>query len=149
MAEYQGSLPSESGSRLPAAKGVSGWAVGISAFAGVMLLLLGVFHIIDGAAAVSDPSLYGPPADYPLDIGARTWGWIHITAGIVMMLAGFFLMLGDRYARGVAYVVAAIGLIGSFLAIPYYPAWGIVSVAVNLLIIWALSSYGRYIDARI
>jgi len=43
--------------------------------------------------------------------------------------------------------VAVVSAIGNFLSIPYYPVWSIVLIALDFLIIRAVTSYGRYVSA--
>lgn len=149
MAQYQGSLADDdsSSSRMNVAKHLSGWTLGVTVFASVMLILLGIFHIIEGIAAIADPAMYQVPERYPLDIGVETWGWLHFTGGVIILFSGFFLMTGDKYARAIAYFVLGLSTLANFASIPYHPAWSTVMIAVNLLAIWALVAYGRYISS--
>jgi hypothetical protein len=127
--------------------GVSGWAIGLTAFAAVLMSLLGFFHILQGVAAVSNGAFYVENPGYVFASNVTTWGWLHILGGIIITLASFWLLVGDPYARIVAVVVALFSAIGNFLSIPYYPVWSIVLIALDFLIIWAVTSYGRYVRA--
>jgi hypothetical protein len=145
MAQYQGSLSNDGGAAASGTRGVSGLAVGVTVFASVVLVLMGIFHIIEGVAAIVDGTLYGAPENYSLDIGVKTWGWLQLTAGIVVLFSGFFLMSGDRYARGVAYVVVLLSALGNFVSIPYYPVWSVVLIGLDVVVLWALSTYSRQV----
>ncbi|MGW6159852.1 DUF7144 family membrane protein, partial [Streptomyces sp. NPDC055144] len=43
------------------------------------------------------------------------------------------------WGRGAGIAVAAISLITQFMFIPYYPAWAITIMALDLLIVWSLA----------
>jgi hypothetical protein len=57
--------------------------------------------------------------------------------------AGFGLLSGRTWARVVGITLAALSATANFLFIPYYPFWSILIVAVNVLVIWALTAHGR------
>jgi hypothetical protein len=147
MARMEDSYPGQNeaaGASLPAR--VS-WAIGLTAFAAVLMTLLGLAHILQGVAAISNGAFYVENPGYVFAADVTTWGWLHILGGIIITLASFWLLVGDPYARVVAVVVAVVSGIGNFLSIPYYPVWSIVLIALDFLIIWAVTSYGRYVSA--
>jgi hypothetical protein len=65
-------------------------------------------------------------------------------AGIVVMFAGALLLTGSLFARIVAIAVVAISAIGNFWSIPYYPVWHILMLALDIAIIWAISTYSHW-----
>jgi hypothetical protein len=40
-------------------------------------------------------------------------------------------------------IVAGLGIIWNFAWLPYYPVWSIISIAVGVAVIWALTAHGR------
>ena len=126
---------------------ISGWAIGLTAFAAVLMTMAGLFHILQGVAAVSNGAFYVDNPGYVFASDVTTWGWLHILGGIIVTLAGFWLLVGDAYARAVAVVVALVSAIGNFVSIPYYPVWSIVLIALDLLVIWAVTAYSRHVTA--
>jgi len=110
------------------------------------MTMLGLFHILQGFAAVSNGAFYVENPGYVFASNVTTWGWLHILGGIIVTLAGFWLLVGDAYARAVAVVVALLSAIGNFISIPYYPVWSIVLIALDFLIIWSVTTYGRYMN---
>jgi hypothetical protein len=131
---------------VPQGKAVSGWAVGVTTFAGVMMIIMGIFHFFQGFLALADESFYTVGNGYVFDLDVTAWGWIHLAGGIVIAMAGFWLLLGDRYARMLAVVLAVLSGIGNFLSIPYYPLWSIVLIALDVLVIWGVTTYGKFLD---
>jgi hypothetical protein len=122
---------------------ISGWAVGLTFFASMMMLLLGGFHIIAGLAAVIDDTFYVVRENYALEFDVTTWGWVHIVGGILVVLAGIGLLAGSVLARIVTILVASITILWNFYSIPYYPVWSILMIALAIGVIWALIAHGR------
>jgi hypothetical protein len=121
----------------------SGWAVGFTVFAGVMMITIGILHGLWGLAAVINDKFFvvGPNYTYDLDVSA--WGWIHLVVGVVVGLAGFALLSGATWARAVATGLAVLSLVANFMAIPYFPVWSIVIIALDVAVIWAVTVHGR------
>ena len=71
------------------------------------------------------------------------WGWVHLIVGVVMLLAGVGLFSGHMLARIVGVVVASLSLIANFFFIPAYPLWALIVIAIDVLVIWALTAHGR------
>jgi hypothetical protein len=69
------------------------------------------------------------------------WGWIHLLIGTLVAVAGFMLMSGRTWARIVGITAASVSAITSFLFLPYYPFWAVVTLAMDIWVIWALCSY--------
>ena len=62
----------------------SGAAVGYIMFASFILIMIGIFHAIDGLAAIVNNNFYVPLGDYVFKFNVTTWGWIHLIAGIII-----------------------------------------------------------------
>jgi hypothetical protein len=66
-----------------------GW--GLVIFAGVMMILLGGLHAVAGLTAIlKDKFFVFTPSNYVISVDVTTWGWIHLIAGVVVVLAGVF-----------------------------------------------------------
>jgi hypothetical protein len=126
-----------------ASREVSGWTVGFAVFAGVMLMLIGVFHIFTGLAAVIDDEYFVVGPNYAYELDTTAWGWIHMIWGVVMIFAGYGIFNGATWARIVGITLASISAIGNFFFIPYQPVWAILIIALDVLVIAALCAYNR------
>ena len=126
----------------------SGWAVGWTAFAGFMLIMIGAFHAIAGLAGILEDEFYVTTPNWVFQFDATTWGWIHLVMGILVVLVGLGLFSGNVLARTIAVILVVISAIANFMWIPYYPVWSVVMIAVDVAIIWALTSHGRDIAAE-
>ena len=87
------------------ARNRSGAAVGFTMFAAFMMILIGSFHIIAGLAGILEDEFYAVTPNWVLQFDATTWGWIHLLAGIIVLLAGFALFSGAVWARTVGVIM--------------------------------------------
>jgi hypothetical protein len=125
----------------PDARPVSGWAIGFSAFAGAVMVLIGIFQFFAGLGALINDDLYVLTRKYAFDLDVTGWGWIHLILGVIIFAAGLGIFSGATWARAVGITLAIISAIANFLYVPYYPAWAILLIALNIVVIWALASY--------
>ncbi|MFG2006270.1 hypothetical protein ACGFNU_44695 [Spirillospora sp. NPDC048911] len=121
----------------------SGWTVGFVLFAGIMMIMSGVFEAIAGFAAILEDEFYVTTPNYAYEFDATVWGWIHLALGIVVAAAGAGVMAGQVWARVVGIGMAVLSAIANFFFIPYYPFWSLVMIALDVFVIWALCVYGR------
>ncbi len=119
------------------------WAMGIAVFAAVMLIIIGVFHALNGLSAIIDDKFYVVTQNYLYSIDVTTWGWIHLIFGIIVAAAGIYLLRGSFWAVIVGIIVAVLSAILNFLFIPYYPFWSLLIIALDVVVIWALAMHGR------
>ena len=120
-------------------KPVSGWTIGGTVFAGVIMILVGCFHAIAGLVAIFDDQFFVVASNYTFKVDTTAWGWIHLLGGILVVFAGAYVFSGATWARIVGMTLAALSAIANFFFIPYYPFWAIVIIALDIWIIWALS----------
>ena len=115
-------------------------AHGISFFAGLLLMLAGVFQALEALSAIVHDQylVVAPRYIYTFDLTA--WGWIHLLIGLALIAIGICLLLGQGWALMAGIVIAAISAVINFTWLPYSPFWAILLIAVDLLIIWALAS---------
>lgn len=125
----------------------SSLAVGLSVFAGTIMIMIGVLHAIQGLVALVNDTFYVVGQEWVFTFDVTTWGWIHLILGVVVAAAGFFVFTGAVWARAIGVLVAVLSVIVNFAWLPYYPVWGIVIIALGILVIWALTVRGRDIAA--
>jgi hypothetical protein len=121
---------------------VSGWAIGGITFAATMLVVIGIFQALEGLAAIFDDNFYVVAQNYPFDLDATGWGWIHLIIGIVLVVVGYYLYAGAPWAGVVALVLAVLSAVTNFFFIPYYPFWSLLVIALDVWVIWALTRPG-------
>ena len=118
-------------------------AVGLTVFAGVMMIMLGVFQAIQGVVALFNDTFYVAGQKWVFQFDITTWGWIHLIVGALIVVAGFFVFRGAVWARAVGIGIAAISAVLNFMWLPYYPVWAILIIALDVFVIWALAVHGR------
>ena len=121
----------------------SSGAVGWTTFAGVMMIIIGVFHAIAGLSGIIKDEFYAVTPNYLLKFDSTTWGWIHLIGGLIVLFAGFSVFKGSVWARTVGVFIAAVSAIVSFAWIPIYPIWSLIIIAIDVTVIWALTAHGR------
>src|SRR4029453_16540356 len=128
-------------------RGTSGWAGGLILFAGLMMIMVGIWQALQGLIAIFENEFYVATRNYLFQFDATTWGWIHLLVGLLVAFAGWGLLSGQTWARVVAITLAVLSAIANFLFIPYYPFWAMLIIAVNIFVIWAVVAHGREVAA--
>jgi len=118
----------------------SGWV----AFAGVMLIVLGAFQLVEGLVALFDDGFYlVKPNGLIVNVDYNTWGWLHLVIGIVGVLTGIGLLAGNMLARIVGVAVAALSALVNLAFISAYPVWSVIMIAIDVIVIFAIVVHGR------
>ena len=119
------------------------WA-GWVAFAGVMLIMLGSFQIVQGLVALFDDGFYlVRPDGLVVDVDYNTWGWIHTVIGIVGVLAGIGLLAGNMAARVAGVGIAFLSALVNLAFISAYPLWSLILIVLDVIVIFAIVVHGR------
>jgi hypothetical protein len=133
-------VPAQSAPPVEEPTGWVGWIV----FAAIMMMLVGSLHAIEGLVAIFKDTYYlvgqsglVVSADYTV------WGWVHLIFGILVAAAGVSLLSGRTWARTVGVIVAAISIWGNFGFTSAYPVWSVIVIALDILVIYALTVHGR------
>ncbi len=124
----------------PKATGWTGWIV----FAGVILVVIGIFSAIQGLVALIGPSSYYVLTEgslWLLDVTG--WGWWNLIIGLLLVLTAIALLAGQTWARVVALILVILNAIGALLLIPAQPWWSVIVIAIDVLVIYALIVHGR------
>jgi len=116
---------------------------GSVAFAAVLLIMVGLFHAVQGLVALLNDTFYVTTQKYVFQFDLTTWGWIHMLLGLLVVAAGAGLFAGATWARTLAVVAASVSLIGNFAWLPHYPIWALTLMALDVFIIWAAIVHGR------
>lgn len=125
----------------------SGAAVGLIAFAAMIMFMAGGFQIFAGLVAIFTNEFYVATPNYLLQFDATSWGWVHLLVGLILVAAGSGLLSGRTWARVVGVSLAMLSALVNFAFIPYYPIWSLIIITLDVFIIWALVAHGRDIAA--
>jgi hypothetical protein len=114
---------------------------GLLIFAAILLMVLGLFNLLDGVAAVARSHVFVANAHYVVG-DLRTWGWVALIFGVLQVLAGVGVLTGNQIARWFAVAVVGLNAFGQFFFIPAYPFWSLTIIAVDVVALYALCVYG-------
>ena len=126
----------------------SPWVVGLAVFAGILMIVTGLFQAVTGLVALFRNEVYVVGVDHVFSLDVTSWGWIHLIVGILVGVAGAAVLTGQLWGRLVGIGLALLSMIANFLFIPYYPIWSLLIIALDVFVIWALCSYDREAAGR-
>ena len=122
---------------------VSPWAHGLAVFAGVVMVVGGAFQALDGLAGIVHDKYLVVLPNYLYAFDLTVWGVIHLLVGLALVVIGVSLLRGQTWARVAGIIAAAVSAILNFVWLPIAPLWAIILIAVDMLVIWALTQYLR------
>jgi hypothetical protein len=121
-----------------------GWVVGIVFFVAIMMFINGFAQFFAGLAAVLGNVPYAyTSSEQVLELSLTAWGWIQLVLGLVVAGAGVMLLTGQRWARVVAIVLAALSAISNFFVVAQYPFWALLFIMLDILVIYALTAHSQ------
>ena len=120
----------------------TGWVL----FAGIMIMMVGVLNILWGIAAIDNSRFFVQDTTFIFS-NLNTWGWIVLIIGALQLAAAFSIWAGGSYGRWFGIAAATVNAIAALLSIPAYPFWALAIFAIDVLVIYGLSTYGG--DRRI
>ena len=115
--------------------------LGLVFFAGGLLLIVGVFNLIYGIAAIANSHVFVANATYVLG-NLRAWGWVVLILSILQLLAGVGVMMGNQAARWFGVAVIGLNAIAQLFMIPAYPFWSLLIIAIDVVALYGLCAYG-------
>ena len=122
----------------------SGWV----GFAALLMIVMGFLDFFQGLIAVIRDRYYVLTPQQIILFDLTTWGWITLFWGIIVALAGFALLSGAGWARWFTIIAGSLnffielGFVGS----SQYPLWALAVLAMNILVLYALTV--RWSDIR-
>jgi hypothetical protein len=120
----------------------TGWT-GWGYFAAWVLLLDGIFGVLQGVVLLVAHDTYFVARGSLFVFDLSGWGWWCLVVGLIVIGVSIALFVGQTWARVIAVILAVISATGQLLLIPAQPWWSIIIIAVDVLIIYALTAHGR------
>jgi hypothetical protein len=114
---------------------------GLVFFAAIILLIVGMFNVFDGIAAIANSHFFVANAHYAIG-DLRAWGWVVLILGLLQLLAGGGVMVGNQAARWFGIAVIGLNLISQLFFVPAYPFWALTIIAFDVLALYGLCVYG-------
>lgn len=120
--------------------------VGWIAFAGVIMMILGALHAFQGLVAIfKDEYFVVSKSGLVVEMDYTAWGWVALVAGAIVFVAGLCVFAGQIWARSVGVLLASLSLIGNVVFIAAYPIWSLIMIALDIVVIMALTVHGSEI----
>lgn len=113
---------------------------GVSVFGAIMLITAGLFQFFEGLSAAQNDTVYESIKDYAYRMDISGWGWTHMIIGGAAFVVGVAILAGQTWAMTAGMVLAGLSAVTNFLFLPYYPTWSMTIIAVDVVVIWALST---------
>jgi len=115
----------------------SGWIV----FAAVIMFIVGCINILQGLVALLKHTIYVlPNSGLLVSTSFTTWGWVLVFWGVIMATAAYGLFSGSEVARWFSVILVAVNLLGQFAWFPAYPLWGVIVIALDVAVLFALTA---------
>jgi hypothetical protein len=106
------------------------------------MVVLGTFNVIQGLYAIFEDEFYTIADGQVLLVDLTVWGWVFLIFGVIQVLAGWQLMKGATWARVVVMVLVGLNAASQMLFLPAYPLWSILIIALDMLVLWAVTFHG-------
>lgn len=117
--------------------------VGWIAFASIMMVMLGTFHMIQGLVALFRDQYYlVGKSGLVVSVNYTTWGWVELIFGAIVLGAGAALVSGRMWARVAATIVALVSAVVNLGFLSAYPIWAAIMIALDVMVIWAITVHG-------
>ena len=66
----------------------------------------------------------------------------HLALGALFILVGFGVLVGQTWARVVGIALAVISAVINLAFLAAYPVWGVILIALDVVVIYALAMHG-------
>ena len=123
----------------------SGWVV----CASILLVLAGVFSIINGLIAIFDDEVFLVGSDSLVGLNFTGWGIVHLVVGGIVLAAGLAVTSGHLWARVVGVLAAMISAVSQIGFITAFPFWAVTIIALDVLILYGLVIHGEEVEGRL
>jgi hypothetical protein len=118
----------------------SGWI----GFAGIVIIIVGAMDMLQGLVAILEDEYVVATTKGLAILDVTAWGWATLIWGAILILAALALLGGAGWARWLVIIGVSVNAIQqiAFLAnFPQaYPLWNILIVALNIVVLYALTA---------
>jgi hypothetical protein len=118
--------------------------IGWKMFAGLMILIAGTFNVFDGLVGISQTNYIKrfTGGELPVTNNVKTWSWVVLIIGAVMVLSAFLIFVGNMFGRVVGVVVASVNLLVQLAYLNHNTFWSLMVVVIDILVIYGLLAHG-------
>jgi hypothetical protein len=112
-------------------------------FAGTVLGLAGIMRIFDSIWAFGYHGVL--PANFQGALfghSLKTYGWVYLIVGIVLIGASFGVVAGSQFSRWIGIIAGGLLAISAIWWMPFYPVWALTYIALGILVVYGLVAHG-------
>ena len=119
-------------------KSMAGWI----GFAGILMLIIGSIDFFQGLIALFEDEYFVVTASGFLAVDLTAWGWIMLLWGLLLFRAGLGLLAGQGWARWLTILFVSLNFLAQlgFLGNSQYPLWTLTALALNVIVLYALTA---------
>jgi hypothetical protein len=119
-------------------------------FGAAIMAVMGLLWAVLGLIALVDEEHFVLRTNRLLAFDSYApWGWAHLLGGLLAVAAGAGLLWGGhRWARIAAIVVATLSAVVNLGFLTAAPVWATTMIALDVMVIYALTVHGWEIDER-
>ncbi|HEU5036447.1 MAG TPA: hypothetical protein VFT70_05545 [Nocardioides sp.] len=115
-----------------------------ASFAGVLLIVTALLDILQGMSAIANDDLYAKGSDYLYKFDMTAWGWVHLVLGVIALAIAIGILRRTGWGQLGGMIIAGLGILTNFAALPHYPLWALIVIAFYALVIWSLSTQMKH-----
>ncbi|MGH3022237.1 MAG: DUF7144 family membrane protein [Gaiellaceae bacterium] len=112
-------------------------------FAGILVLLLGGFNLIQGVAAATREETFAVTPDGLLVSDYDGWAAAWFVIGAIQLLVGLGILAGKQWARVVGILVLMLAAMFQIAFLVAFPLWAVLTIALAVTAINALIVHGE------
>jgi hypothetical protein len=122
--------------------------VGWKLFAGIMILIVGTMNVFDGLVGITQVNYIKryTGGQLPITNNVKTWSWVVLIIGAVMILAGFLIFVGNMFGRIVGIIVASLNALVQLAYLNHNTFWSLTMIFIDILVIYGLAAHGGRLD---
>jgi hypothetical protein len=113
-------------------------------FAAVMFLIVGIFNVIDGIAAISKDRHFR--ADELIVGSLALWGVILLIVGALQLLTTFLIYRRSPAGQMLGVILAVLNAVAALFFLGAYPIWSLIILVLDGVVIYALTVYGESLE---
>jgi hypothetical protein len=126
---------------------MAGWI----GFAAIVMLILAGIDVIQGLIALFEDEYYVVSRSGFLAVDLTAWGWALLIWGLLLALAGLGLLAARGWARWFTIILVSLNIFAQlgFLGNSQYPLWSLTALALNIVVLYALTARWKESAAEI
>jgi hypothetical protein len=114
---------------------------GVVTFAGVLFLVASAFNVVDGLVAIADPGHLFVTEEGVIITNYDAFGVVLLVIAGFQLLVGAGILALQRWAQVVGIIVTILAAIVHLAYFKHYPAWAVIMLFLDGVIIYALTVY--------